>query len=168
MEAAKTVGFPDRPKLVYILVQKQHNIRLFPAGNGAGDEHGNVRPGVVVDSDITSPADFDFYLQSHSGLKGAGMTRMPKYMVMHDDVGHKPIHIHNFTYQLCYLFARCTRAVNVPAPVYYAQIAAERARMYEGQDNNMDDTASQSTMASVQDAGLVPIPSRLCGRLFYL
>jgi eukaryotic translation initiation factor 2C len=167
-QAARDMGIPDL-KLTYIAVQKSHTMRMFPADPNAADSCQNVRPGVVVDRDVTNPADFDFYLQSHSGLKGAGMTRMPKYVVAVDDHQHKPVHIHNLTYQLCYLFARCTRAVHVPAPVYYANIAADRARIYDGQDV-YDDSLSQSTQASIEEKGhrLIPIPTRLCNRLFYL
>jgi eukaryotic translation initiation factor 2C len=39
-----------------------------------GGKSGNVRPGAVVDTDICSPKEFDFYLNSHAGgLSQAGM-----------------------------------------------------------------------------------------------
>jgi eukaryotic translation initiation factor 2C len=159
-------------KITYIGVQKQHHVRIVPAQgcHDAKDEFGNVRPGVVIDSQVTEPSDFDFFLQSHSGLKGAGMTRTPRYVVLHDDHKLLPTQVQSFTYQLCYMFARCTRSVSAPAPVYYAKIAADRARIYDGQDL-IDDSASQSTVDSQQEnpeARMIKIPSQLARTLFYV
>ncbi len=41
-----------------------------------GGKSGNVRPGVVVDTDICSPTMFDFYLNSHAGTKPFRLTCM--------------------------------------------------------------------------------------------
>lgn len=57
-----------------VLVQKRHHTRLFPASNQAGDHKGNVVPGTVVDTNIISKYDFDFYLNSHSGIQGKNRT----------------------------------------------------------------------------------------------
>ena len=70
--------------------------------------------------------------------------------------------------QLCHLFARCTRSVSVPAPVYYAKIASERARIYDNQDL-MDDSASTITSRSDSslESRMLRIPDELKTRLFY-
>ena len=34
------------------------------------------------------------------------------------------------TNRLCYTYARCSRAVSVPAPAYYAHLAAYRTSIY--------------------------------------
>lgn len=57
------------PKITYIVAQKKHHVRMFPASN-EGDRNGNVVPGTVIDRDITHPFLFDFYLNSHAGLQG--------------------------------------------------------------------------------------------------
>ena len=36
--------------------------------------------------------------------------------------------LQTLTYNLCYLYARCPRAVSVVPPAYYAHLAAFRAR----------------------------------------
>lgn len=52
-----------------------------------------------------------------------------------DQIGFGPDGMYLMTYFLTYLFARCTRSVKVPAPVYYADLAAYRARlMLDGED----------------------------------
>lgn len=47
------------------------------------DRSGNCRAGTVVDTDIVHPLEFDFYLQSHGGLKGT--SRSAHYHVLHDE-----------------------------------------------------------------------------------
>ncbi|KAG8946515.1 hypothetical protein FRC00_009539 [Tulasnella sp. 408] len=49
---------------------QRHHYRLFPADESAADRTGNALPGTVIDSVITSPVEFDFYLQPHAGLLG--------------------------------------------------------------------------------------------------
>ncbi len=34
------------------------------------------------------------------------------------------------TYQLCHMYGRCPRSVSIPAPVYYADLVATRARCH--------------------------------------
>lgn len=36
----------------------------------------------------------------------------------------------NLTNKLCYIHARCTRAISMVAPAYYAHLVARRARIY--------------------------------------
>jgi eukaryotic translation initiation factor 2C len=62
----KTAGV----RLTAITVMKRHNVRLYPQRQDADPDNGNCQPGTIVDSIITSPFYFDFYLQSHRGLKG--------------------------------------------------------------------------------------------------
>ncbi len=70
-------GAPYRPRVTFVTVQKRHGTRLFPLDPAANDSSvggrsGNVRPGVVVDTDICSPVMFDFYLNSHAGAQYLG------------------------------------------------------------------------------------------------
>lgn len=59
-----------QPGITYIAVQKTHHTRLF--ATDPADQVGraaNVPPGTVVDTNITHPTDFDFYLCSHAGIQ---------------------------------------------------------------------------------------------------
>jgi hypothetical protein len=77
------------PKITLIIVGKRHHIRFvvtfivkfyscniclafrfFPQKPKDADKSENSPAGTVVDRDITHPTDFDYYLQSHAGLKG--------------------------------------------------------------------------------------------------
>ena len=59
-----------RPRITFVVVQKRHHTRLFCENQR--DEVGkarNVPPGTTVDSGITHPYEFDFYLCSHYGIQ---------------------------------------------------------------------------------------------------
>ena len=59
-----------RPGITFVVVQKRHHTRLFCENKQ--DESGraqNVPPGTTVDSGITHPYEFDFYLCSHYGIQ---------------------------------------------------------------------------------------------------
>ncbi|KAG6835954.1 hypothetical protein H0H93_012916 [Arthromyces matolae] len=61
-EACKTLNISA--KITVIIVGKRHH------NEREGDRSGNCLAGTVVDSDISHPTEFDFYLQSHGGLLG--------------------------------------------------------------------------------------------------
>lgn len=63
--ACKGISPSCEPGITYIVVQKRHNIRLIPTD----PRQRNVEPGTVVDTDITHPREFDFYLCSHEGIQ---------------------------------------------------------------------------------------------------
>ncbi|VUZ41114.1 unnamed protein product, partial [Hymenolepis diminuta] len=50
-----------QPGFTFIIVQKRHHIRFLPTEGGLI----NVKPGTIVDTDITHSREFDFYLCSH-------------------------------------------------------------------------------------------------------
>ena len=60
------------PRITYIIVQKRHHTRLYPADNNC-DRNGNVMPGTVVDRTICHPREFDFYLNSHASIQVGGV-----------------------------------------------------------------------------------------------
>jgi len=113
------------PTITMVLVQKRHHTRFSPADPHDGDKSQNVPAGTVVDSQICSPHHFDFYLQSQAGLQGT--SRPAHYHVVHDENSLSPDQVQNICFGLCFTFARCTRSVSVPAPIYYANLVAERA-----------------------------------------
>ena len=57
-----------QPGITFVIVQKRHHVRLFPADRrDACGKPGNIPPGTTVDKGITHPFEFDFYLCSHFG-----------------------------------------------------------------------------------------------------
>ena len=62
-----------RPGITFIAVQKRHHTRLFCADKREQiGRSGNIPAGTTVDSGITHPTQFDFYLCSHAGIQVSG------------------------------------------------------------------------------------------------
>lgn len=141
--ACAALNLPVVPKLTVVVVGKRHHVRFFPQ-QGQGDRSGNCPAGLVVDSDVASPAEFDFYLQSHAGLLGT--SRPAHYNVLYDENGFTPDSMQQLAFALCHVYARSTRSVSIPAPVYYADIVCARAKNHFDPSLNVDlsDTESQT------------------------
>ncbi|XP_030552401.1 protein argonaute 2-like [Rhodamnia argentea] len=115
------------PTITILVAQKRHQTRLFlerDAINGPG----NVPPGTVVDTTVVHPSELSFYLCSHYG--SLGTSKSTYYHVLWDEHGFSYDHLEELTYSLCFTSARCTKPVSLVVPVYYADLAAFRGRLY--------------------------------------
>ncbi|KAJ3172789.1 argonaute 1 [Irineochytrium annulatum] len=117
-------------RLTFLIVNKRHHGRFFPGRMevGESDGKGNILAGTVIDSGVTHPFEFDFYLTSHPGMQGT--SKAAHYHVLHDDNNFSADDLQEITYRLCYNFARSTRAVSIVPPAYFAHLVAARARCY--------------------------------------
>jgi eukaryotic translation initiation factor 2C len=86
--------------LTFLIVQKRHHLRMFP-DNCPTDRSGNVVPGVVVDTKIVHPREFDFYLMSHAGIQGT--SRPVKYHVLYDEIGFSSDQMRKF---VCFFISK--------------------------------------------------------------
>uniref|UniRef100_A0A671QSQ2 Protein argonaute-3-like n=1 Tax=Sinocyclocheilus anshuiensis TaxID=1608454 RepID=A0A671QSQ2_9TELE len=128
-EACISLEKDYQPGITYIVVQKRHHTRLFCADpTERVGRSGNIPAGTTVDTDITHPYEFDFYLCSHAGIQGT--SRPSHYHVLWDDNCFTADEFQLLTYQLCHTYVRCTRSVSIPAPAYYAHLVAFRARYH--------------------------------------
>ena len=69
-EACTMLNEEYRLQITFIVVQKRHYTRFFceDKRDACGKEK-NIPPGTMVDRGITHPYEFDFYLNSHFGIK---------------------------------------------------------------------------------------------------
>jgi len=104
------------PKITLIIVGKRHHIRFRTQDERQADRSGNCPAGTVVDKDLGHPNEFDFYLQSHGGI--IGTSRPAHYSVLYDDNGFDADSMQALSFMLCHVYARATRSVSIPAPVY--------------------------------------------------
>ncbi|KAK0473906.1 argonaute-like protein [Armillaria novae-zelandiae] len=117
------------PKITFIIVIKRHHIRLFSENLKDIDRNSkNLIAGTVVDQAITSPVLFDWYLQSHGGIKGT--SRSGHYTVLHDESNFTPDALQSLAFLLCHTFARATKSVSIPAPVYHAHLVCGKAKQH--------------------------------------
>ncbi|CAB4481807.1 unnamed protein product [Rhizophagus irregularis] len=117
-----------RPTITFVVVQKRHHTRFFPLDKRDSDRSGNCLPGTVVETGITHPFEFDFYLQSHAGIQGT--SRPTHYHVLFDENGFNADSLQTLSYNLCHIYARCTRTVSLVPPVYYAHLVTTRAKFH--------------------------------------
>ncbi|KAI8828499.1 Piwi domain-containing protein, partial [Chytridium lagenaria] len=139
------------PTVTFIVVQKRHHARFFPIRKEDSDKSGNVLPGTVIETGITHPSEFDFYLCSHPGLQGT--SKPTHYHVLHDENRFMPDALQELTYRLCYLYCRATRSVSVCPPAYYAHLVAARARFHATGETTID-TPTGSFSEGVNAAAL--------------
>jgi Piwi domain len=126
--ACETLEKGYRPNITFIVVAKRHHARFFPSDRRDADRTGNCPAGTVVDTDITHPQFYDYYLLSHPGLQGT--SRPTHYTILVDENRLSVDDIQALSYNLCHVYARCTRVVSIVPPVYYAHLVGRRARYH--------------------------------------
>ncbi|KAF7292384.1 Argonaute-like protein [Mycena chlorophos] len=124
------------PKITILVVGKRHHVRFFPQSERDADRSGNCRAGTVVDREISHPTEFDFYLCSHGGLLGC--SRPAHYSVLYDENNFSADALQSLAFALCHVYARSTRSVSIPAPVYYADIVCSRAKNHYDPQGTVD------------------------------
>ncbi|KAG8764009.1 hypothetical protein FRC12_008333 [Ceratobasidium sp. 428] len=112
---------------------------------------GNCEAGTVIDSIIGHPLEFDFFLLSHGGL--IGTSRPAHYSVVHDDNNFTPDSLQRLTFHLCHVYARATRSVSIPPPVYYADIVCGRAKHHlpPGAEYDLSDSMTIASGTEAED-----------------
>ncbi|CAN0896502.1 Protein argonaute 7 [Linum grandiflorum] len=151
--------FPGyRPLITFAVVQKRHHTRLFPCDTSSSFVHNstndeNIPPGTVVDTVITHPTEFDFYLCSHWGVKGT--SRPTHYHVLWDENQFTSDELQKLVYNLCYTFVRCTKPVSLVPPVYYAHLAAYRGRLYVDRSGS---SSSEAVCRASPPTKAAPLP----------
>ncbi|QRV87648.1 eukaryotic translation initiation factor 2C 2 [Ceratobasidium sp. AG-Ba] len=153
------------PALTFVCVAKRHHVRFF-ADRQQQDRSGNCQPGTVVDSHITHPAIWDFYLQSHPGLKG---TSAPShYTVLLDEKQYSADRLQNIAHSMCHIYARSTRSVSIPAPVYYADIITARGRFHFSPDVHFSDDGDANYTDQHYRQAWIPLHERQRSRMYYM
>ncbi|KOC60009.1 Piwi-like protein 1 [Habropoda laboriosa] len=115
LAAFKNIEQNYQPTLTVIVVHKRINTRIF-AKCSMGLE--NPPPGTIVDSYITKPAYYDFFLVSQNVREGT--VSPTHYIVVYDNRNMKAEHIQRLTYKLCHLYYNWPGTIKVPAPCQYA------------------------------------------------
>ncbi|XP_063680350.1 protein argonaute-2-like [Bolinopsis microptera] len=112
-----------KPRISVVVCTKRHKQRFVVKKGGRVD---NMEPGTVVDTGVVSPNYMNFYLNSQQAIQG---TNVPcHYYVLYDDNKLSIDMWQMLSFYLCHTYARCSRSVSYPAPVYYAHLACASAR----------------------------------------
>lgn len=74
-------------QITFVVVSKSHGTRLFPSPgdpSSSDGRTGNVVPGTVVDTIITAPLKYEFFLNSHAGIQvGAEQVAVVSHVYIH-------------------------------------------------------------------------------------
>ncbi|KAJ6488611.1 argonaute-like protein [Mycena vitilis] len=144
-----------KPCLTFVVVGKRHHVSFFPQTQSpAGDKTGNCKAGLAVDADLANPQYPDFYLQSHAAIKGT--SRSAHYTVLQDEVFNGDMGaLQEVAFALCHVYAKATRSVSIPAPVYYADLACARGKFHVDPSLDMD-IAGSTTSGGQSEFNLTP------------
>ncbi|KAM4616451.1 piwi-like protein 1 isoform 1-T1 [Polymixia lowei] len=115
MESIKSIGHDYMPKLTVVVVKKRVSTRFFAHIDG---KLSNPPPGTVIDTEVTRPEWYDFYIVSQAVRMGS--VSPTHYNVVYDTSGLKPDHMQRLTYKLCHMYYNWQGIIRVPAPCQYA------------------------------------------------
>ncbi|XP_068162691.1 piwi-like protein 1 [Antennarius striatus] len=114
-ESIRSMGQDYVPKLSVVVVTKRISSRFFDHMHG---KVMNPPPGTVVDTEVTRPEWYDFYIVSQAVRMGS--VSPTHYNVVYDSSGLKPDYMQRLTYKLCHLYYNWQGVIRVPAPCQYA------------------------------------------------
>lgn len=137
---------------VVIVGSKRHHVRFFPE-KGKGDRNNNPLPGTLVEAGVTHPFENDFYLCSHSAIKGTA--RPTHYQVLLNEAAMSNDEIHTMLYEQSYQYMRSTTPVSIHPAIYYAHIASNRAISHDPKYGSHPDSSS-GTKPSSETSGAQP------------
>ncbi|KAH8829523.1 Piwi domain-containing protein [Flagelloscypha sp. PMI_526] len=141
--AGKGHGSPI-PKFTYIVVGKRHHVVFFPpdaTDQRVADQNGNVHAGFVTRTGLNNPLKQDFYLQSHYAIQGTA--RSSHYTVLQDQNWQgDQLKLQDLAFALCHVYAKATRSVSLPAPVYYADLLCARSKFHIAPDQYISEDGS--------------------------
>ncbi|KAJ7583392.1 Piwi domain-containing protein [Mycena floridula] len=143
-------NFPSQIKLTFIVVGKRHHMVFFPRDDDRNtqDKTGNCRAGFTTTQGLSNPTVSDFYLQSHAAVKGT--SRSSHYIVLRDEIFGDVAQIQELSYALCHVYAKATRSISSPAPVYYADIVCGREAFHYERDSKRFESDTQSVASGTK------------------
>ncbi|GIC93068.1 argonaute/piwi family protein [Aspergillus udagawae] len=126
-----------KPHISIVIVGKRHHTRFYLDQAGRGRQ--NPRNGTVIDRGVVDDGLWDFYLQSHTAVRGTA--RPCHYVVIYDEIFRRAPDgddglslvaddLQTLTHGLCYGYGRATRVPSVVPPVVYADLVCSRVQCY--------------------------------------
>ncbi|KAJ7871432.1 argonaute-like protein [Mycena olivaceomarginata] len=166
-----TVKIPSpKPKVSFVVVGKRHHVSFFPPNrqDRVGDKTGNCRAGLCVAAGLENPQFPDYYLQSHAAIKGSMSSGLHSHF--------SQLILQELSFALCHIYAKATRSVSIPAPVYYADLACARGKFHFDPSADMDIEGSTTSGGKEGDVfqldpwqnAFEPVNDSIKGSMFFL
>ena len=168
-ELIKTASPSLNIPFVVLVGGKRHHVRFFPE---KGDRNGNAFPGTLVETGVTHPFENDFYLCSHSAIKGTA--RPMHYHVLLNEAKMPNEELQTLIYEQCYQYIKSSTPISQHPAIYYAHIVSNRAIPHDPSWSGSSDatpssapgTGSQgdrtdtSPNSATEFAKLMPMPNQ--------
>ena len=106
----------EETRLAVVIVSKRINTK-FVSENSPG-VFDNPSPGTVVDTVVTLPERYDFFLVPQ--VTTGGTISPTSFNVVHDSTNLYPDHMQRLAYKLTHLYYNWAGTIKVPAPCQYA------------------------------------------------
>ncbi|TVY33446.1 Protein argonaute, partial [Lachnellula subtilissima] len=113
------------PLNTLVIVGKRHHARFYSTNV---NERRNLDPGLIVDTDVFAPKQFNIYLQSHGSPKGTA--RSGHFVVLENGSRYTADELQSITNNICFMSSRATKGLSVCTPARYADLLCARLRMY--------------------------------------
>jgi aubergine-like protein len=114
-----------KPKFCYLCVNKKTDVKFFEILN---NNLNNPKEGTVIDSQVTSPEFYEFYIQPQFVNSG---TATPSHFQCIYDTTSIPLEIlENITYRMCYYYWNWPGAIREPAALKFAEAANKFSSTY--------------------------------------
>ncbi|XP_029341126.1 piwi-like protein Siwi [Acyrthosiphon pisum] len=114
--------------LAFVIVIKRISTRFFALSN-RGPE--NPLPSTIIDSVVTDPTKYDFFLVSQHVRQGT--VTPTHYQVIEDTLGLPPNIMQRLTFKLTHMYYNWSGTVRVPAPCQLAHKLAHKLAFLTGQ-----------------------------------
>ena len=118
LKAFESFSSDYKPNMVYNVVQKRINTRLYVSDPKNKNVINNPNPGTVVDHTVTRANLYDFFLVSQSVRQGT--VTPTHYVVLYDNSKYTPHQVQLMAYKTCHIYYNWPGTVRVPAPCMYA------------------------------------------------
>jgi aubergine-like protein len=115
LKCLSAIGQNYQPRVSVVVVKKRINAKFFAVG---ARSLSNPLPGTVVDSVVTKPEWYDFFVVSQSVRQGT--VSPTHYNVVWDTNNLGPDKMQRLTYKMTHLYYNWPGTIKVPAPCQYA------------------------------------------------
>jgi aubergine-like protein len=124
------------PSILFVLANKRIEQRFYTKDKGRSF---NPRNGLVIESDVTRPDRFEFYMISHSGP--TGLQCPIRYEVIKNTYSKlDPKDLYDLTNMLCYGYDNLQGAVKIPRPIMYAHTLCNQVSKICSRKDGVADT----------------------------
>ena len=168
------------------LFGKQPHTRFYPTTHHHTDSKGNVKTGTIVDRGLFHASNWEILIFFRSRIPPS--KALPSPSALRCSLQRNLFHGHKSSQYPCdrmpqiglrvlhmncaFSSARATTAVSIPPPVYYADIACERARLYLAKlfdQSRMGSEGGETETLSISDMRRQITPhGKLKDTMFYI